>query len=227
MKLRFCLLLGFILLTGLILVSCGPVWDGGAPYNIAIPDGTYVVGTTPTGETIPARTVCASDNSRPAITDLNQLSRFGDITSNSLIVTVAGTNITKVWTRDASLTSVFPDANTAYSNATCTATWTGTIAVNMGTTFQETGDYTITWSPANCQMEIHDYGTPSIGGAWIPLWVSSTFKTTSSTTDQKEWEVSRDADIFTLKMPDSVASEQTKYSCADGTKVVKMIWTKQ
>ncbi|MBF0207000.1 MAG: hypothetical protein HQK53_08925 [Oligoflexia bacterium] len=214
---------------------------------VAIPDGTYLVGTTPTGESIPARTVCASDNSRPILdssTGYRQLVLFGDLVSNSMTITIAGNNITKTWTRDSDLFSVYPNAvheGTApfgYTGESCTVIWTGTISTNQRITFKESSIYSIEWPLAACDFEVHDWGTNSIGGALIPTrYVNTNLSTAigyrypptnfSSTITQHEWTVSSSGNVYTLTMPASVAATQTAYSCADGGHVVKMVWTKQ
>ena len=208
--------------------------------QVAILDGVYAVGTNPTGETIPARTVCASDGSRPLLSasvasqiNINQLLKFGELTANSMTVTIKGSTITKVWTRTATLSSIFPGANTAFPSGTttCTATWTGTIATNISGVLQENGSYQVTWSPADCEFEVHNYSTAggSAGtGAWIPTkYFTTMFVTTAATTKQDAWNVTGNGSPYTLTVPDSVANAQTQYSCADGSKAVKMVWVRQ
>lgn len=203
---------------------------------MALPDGTYTVGTTPTNETIPARTVCASDNSRPSLSDsvasvdnMAQLMRFGELTANSMTVTIKGNSITKVWYRDADLASIFPWANTGYSKPTCTVTWSGTIATNNVGILQEKGAYTITWSPSDCEFEVHNYATTggSVGtGAWVKASIPSILANSTSTKNQSAWNLSKNGNVYTLTMPASVASTQNQYSCPNGN-AVKMVWTKQ
>lgn len=206
---------------------------------ISVPDGTYYVSTIPAGESIPARTVCASDNSRPLLSssvattaNIGQLVKFNELTANFMAVTISGNIITKTWSRDANLSSIFPGANTAFPSgeATCSASWVGLIANNLDGTFQEQGSYIVQRTPTDCEFEVHNYATAGASvatGAWVPNNSFSTiFTTTTSTTKQGAWDVTNVGNVYTLTMPASVAATQTGYTCADGTNIVKMIWTK-
>jgi hypothetical protein len=208
--------------------------------QIAVPDGIYLVGTIPPGETLPARTVCASDNSRPVLSsaaastaNLVQLTKFGDLTADSMTVTIKGSSIVKVWTRTATLSSIFPGANTAFpsGSASCTATWTGTIATNLDGIFQENGSYEVTFLPGACEFEVHNYGTSGgsvATGGWIPnRYFTTPFVTTASATIQNGWDVTSSGTVYALTTPSSVANAQIQYSCTDGSKAVKMVLTKQ
>lgn len=206
----------------------------------AVEDGTYVVGGPAPGETIPVRTVCAGDGKRPELSAgvssdaaLLQLTKFGDIVVNNVAVTVAGEAITRVWSRDADLGKAYPppNANLSFNTPTCSITWSGTIVVNEDQTFQESGSYTVTWKPADCQMEVHNFATSGAEtgvGRWAQAatWPGA-FVSATGAANRDPWTVSKDGGVLTLTMPDDVAARQTAYACAGGSRVVKNVWTAQ
>jgi hypothetical protein len=242
------ILLASVLMLSSLMIGCKS--EGGDEGVIvttlppAIPDGVYAVGDFPQGETIPARTLCASGQKRPALTgqsssdDMKQLIRFGEFVVDKLLVTIEGSRITRTWTRTDAVATVYPDANTLFPNgyAECKAIWEGSIAVNQESTFQETGTYTITWEPSGCGLEVHNYAATggSIGnGAWIPNTATAytgVFVSTTHTAAQDPWTVSVVDSHYRLTMPNDIAGQQTGYACSDDTdpdRVVYQRWAKQ